>query len=242
MDKIFFLSQRTMQTIEMSKESLDDESLFGSLKMDPNLSREGNMVWGDCHDDNDEDDHVVFSLDPPDDVSDDLFDSDVDVGASFQLIFAGIIEWHWNHPKEKLEHEYAVTVTAWALCVMEDVRQDVQQQLNDGHGKYRNAIERVVSRLHELPCANSHPDVPKMSKADIIDTFWDEFKVFCNKTEPFHQPAWWSISDVLNGRSHLWHEKYSVPYTKVLGYVACRVTSKLCGIGPADRCWSAVKQ
>jgi hypothetical protein len=44
MDKIFFLSHRTMQAIEMSKESLDDESLFGSLKMDPKLSREGNMV------------------------------------------------------------------------------------------------------------------------------------------------------------------------------------------------------
>jgi hypothetical protein len=114
--------------------------------------------------------------------------------------------------------------------------------LNDGHGKYRNAIERVVSRLLKLPCANTHPDVPKMSKADIIDTFWDEFKAFCNQTEPFHQPARWSTSDVLNGRSHLWHEKYSVPYTKLLGYVACRVTSKLCGIGPAERCWSAVKQ
>jgi hypothetical protein len=89
--------------------------------------------------------------------------------------------------QKKLEHEYAVT--AWALCVMEDVRQDVQQQFNDGHGKYRDAIKRVVSRLHELPCANTHPDVPKMSKADIIDTFWDEFKAFCNKTEPIHQPA-----------------------------------------------------
>jgi hypothetical protein len=118
---------------------------------------------------------------------------------------------------------------------MEDVRQDVQQQLNDGHGKYWDAIERVVSRLHKLPCANTHPDVSKMSKADIIDTFWNEFKAFCNKTEPFHQPAQWSTSDVLNGRSHFWHEKYSVPYTKVLGYVACRVTSKLCGIGPAER-------
>jgi hypothetical protein len=155
MDKIFFLSHRTMQTIEISKESLDDESLFGSLKMDPNLSREGNMVWGNDHDDNDEDDNVVLSLDPPNDVSDDPFDSDVDVGANFQLTFAGQIGWHWNHRKEKLEHEYAVT--ALALCVMEDVRQDVQQRLNDGHGKYQDAIERVVSRLDELPCANTHP-------------------------------------------------------------------------------------
>jgi hypothetical protein len=60
MDNIFFLSHRTTQAIEMSKESLDDESIFGSLKTDANLNREGNMVWGDDHDDNDEDENVVF--------------------------------------------------------------------------------------------------------------------------------------------------------------------------------------
>ncbi len=92
MDKIFFLSHRTTQAIEMSKESLDDESLFGSLKMDANLNREGNMVWGNDHDDNDEDDNVVFSLDPPNDVSDNAFYSDEYVGAGFELTFAGQIE------------------------------------------------------------------------------------------------------------------------------------------------------
>jgi len=40
----------------------------------------------------------------------------------------------------------------------------------------------------------------------------------------------------------LWHEKYSLPYTVVLGFVGCRVTSKLCGIGPAKRSWGGVKQ
>ena len=142
--------------------------------------------------------------------------------------------------QKRLEHEYAVT--AWALCVMADVREDVAQQLNNAGGKYRDSIEKVVSRLHQLPCANPHPDVPNMTEGEIMDTFWNEFKAFQNQTEPFHQPARWSTADVLNGRSHIWHEKYSLPYTKVLGYVACRVTSKLCGIGPAERCWSAVKQ
>ena len=28
----------------------------------------------------------------------------------------------------------------------------------------------------------------------------------------------------------------------MLGFVACRVTSKLCGIGPAERSWGGVKQ
>jgi hypothetical protein len=186
----------------------------------------------------------VFAEDPDetdednDDNDDD--DDDVDDSSSFFMTLSGKIEWHWNHRKGKLEHEYAVT--AWALCVMEDVRQDVCQRLNDEGGKYHVAIERVVKRLHQLPCANTHPDVPMMTEGEITDNFWNEFRAFRNKTEPFHQPARWSTSDVINGRSHIWHEKYSLPYTKVLGYVACCVTTKLCGIGPAERCWSAVKQ
>ena len=40
---------------------------------------------------------------------------------------------------------------------------------------------------------------------------------------------------------HIWHEKYSLPYTDVLGFVACRVTSKVLGIGPCERGWGDVK-
>jgi hypothetical protein len=67
MNKIFFLSHRTTQAIEMSKEILDDENLFGSIKTDANLICEGNLVWGGIHDNHDEDykdDNVVFSLEP----------------------------------------------------------------------------------------------------------------------------------------------------------------------------------
>jgi hypothetical protein len=43
---IFFLSHRTTQAIEMSKKFLDDERLFGVIKTDAKLSREGNLVCG----------------------------------------------------------------------------------------------------------------------------------------------------------------------------------------------------
>jgi hypothetical protein len=191
MDKIFFLSHRISQAIEISKKFLDDESLSGSIKTDANLSHEGNLVWGSIHDDHDgddEDDNVVFSLEPSsDDDNSDSDDNEEERNDILNLTFWGQIKWHWNHHKTKLEQEYAIE--AWALCVMKDVRLDVAQQLNDGHGKYCDAIERVVSRLHQAPCANTHPDVPNMPEAEIIDTFWNEFKTFCNNTEPFHQPA-----------------------------------------------------
>ena len=81
-----------------------------------------------------------------------------------------------------------------------------------------------------------------MTEAQIVDVFWDEFKAFMNCTPPFHEKSRWATLDVAAGRSYLWHEKYLLPYTKVLGFVACRVTSKLAGIGPTERSWGAVKQ
>jgi len=109
-------------------------------------------------------------------------------------------------------------------------------------GEHRDAIERVIRRLHAAPCANSHPDIVRMTEAEIIDTFWNEFKAFQNCDRPYHEAHKWAVLDIIAGTSYLWHEKYSIPYTTVLGYVACRVTSKLCGIGPAERSWGGVKQ
>ena len=48
--------------------------------------------------------------------------------------------------------------------------------------------------------------------------------------------------DISDGNSHLWHQKYSLPFTKVFGFVACRVTSKVLGIGSAERSWGDIKK
>ena len=39
----------------------------------------------------------------------------------------------------------------------------------------------------------------------------------------------------------MWHQEYSLPFTKVLVFVACIVTSKVLGIGAAERSWGDVK-
>jgi hypothetical protein len=136
----------------------------------------------------------------------------------------------------KIEHPYAIA--AWALCVMKDVCGDVRLRLKHAE---RDAIEEVVKHLRLPPCPNKSVDFSKTPSAEIVDTFWNEFKAFKCCTEPFHHPSRWATPDVSSGRSHICHEKYSLPYTQVLGYVACHVTSKLCVIGPAERGWAAVK-
>ena len=51
----------------------------------------------------------------------------------------------------------------------------------------------------------------------------------------------WNSKDITDGNSHLWHQKYSLPSTKFLGFVACRVTSKIIEIVSAERSWGDFK-
>jgi hypothetical protein len=145
--------------------------------------------------------------------------------------------WYWNKHKQRIEHEYSIT--AWVLCIMGSVRNNVRDRLT---GHYRDAIEKVVTCLHVPPCPNPNPDVLTILPHKIIDTFWNELKAFHNCTHPHHNMSRWASSDCVSGKSYLWHEKYSLPYTIVLGYVGCYVRSKLCRIGPVKRSWGGVKQ
>jgi hypothetical protein len=237
MDKIFFLSHRTTEAIKRSQEVLNDPNLFGALKTDRNLRAEGNVILGGESDD-DEGEDVVFEVAVPpsgDEADSDEEESDAEEAVKTMSFGEAILE-HWNRRKTKVEHAYSIT--AWALCVMTEIREDVRVRMI---GTHRDAIEEVVKRLHLPPCLNKRVDLSAMTTADIVDTFWNEFKAFQSCSEPFHHTSRWATKDVSSGRSHLWHEKYSLPYTQVLGFVACRVCSKLCGIGPAERAWAAVK-
>jgi hypothetical protein len=64
MDKIFFLAHRTTLSLEKSEEFLNNRNLFGSLRSNSNLTREGNMVLGEGDDISDEE-KVVFENPPP---------------------------------------------------------------------------------------------------------------------------------------------------------------------------------
>ena len=144
------------------------------------------------------------------------------------------IESLWNKRKERLEHDYSTA--GWALCVMKEVMDDCAQRMT---GVDRDAIERVVTKLHTVPCPNDK--VKNMMMSDIVDQFWNEFDQFTSQTGWASNLACWNTPDARNGKSHLWHYKYSLPYTKVLGYVACRVCSKILGIGSAERVWGDTK-
>ena len=75
-----------------------------------------------------------------------------------------------------------------------------------------------------------------------LDMFWTEYTDFDNKIGSFDDDGFiWKRKGISDGNSHLWHQKYSLPFTKVLDFVACIVTSKVLGIGAAERSWGDVK-
>ena len=106
-------------------------------------------------------------------------------------------------------------------------------------GEVRRALERLVRKLHVRPNPNSK--VHGMGMEDILDLFWTEFEDFRNQRGEFTDLARFKSKVAKAGKSHLWHEKYSLPWTKVLGFVVCRVTSKNGDIGVCERGWGDVK-
>jgi hypothetical protein len=62
----------------------------------------------------------------------------------------------------------------------------------------------------------------------------DEHKCFQKKLPPFDKEHKWNSQDAIEGRTYLWMEKHALKFTKVLGFVGCRVTLK--GLG-----WGRVK-
>jgi len=211
--------------LEKSEEILNDKSLVGSLKIDGNLTKEGNKILGGtggADADSSDDDNVFFddthlqSEDESDVVSDE-FDADTPTQLDltpYNLVmsFGRKVIWHWSKRKVRIDQEYATV--RWTLCVMEDIQKDVMEQLT---GSHHDAIEKVVSRLHVPPCPNYNPAVSAMSSHEIVETFWNEFKAFQNRTNPYHDARRSASYDVMIGNSYLWHEKYSLPYTTVLG-------------------------
>ena len=64
-----------------------------------------------------------------------------------------------------------------------------------------------------------------------LDTFWSEYKNSNQKNDPFDSNEFiWNSKDISDGNSHLWHQKYSLTSTKVIGFETCWVTSKILGI------------
>ena len=147
--------------------------------------------------------------------------------------FAGDLMTIWYRRKQRIESDFAIT--GWIVSVLEPVRADVKARMN---GEHRDAVERVVAKM--LMANDAGIGDPRPVEI-VLNEFWEQFKHFQNKTGKYDNAGRWKLPAIKAGKSAQWHELYSLPYYRTFGTVACRVASKILGIGPAERAWGDVK-
>ena len=71
---------------------------------------------------------------------------------------------------------------------------------------------------------------------DNLDTFLIEYTDFNYKNfSSYGDDFIWSSKDIIQGNSHICHQKYYLPCTKVLGFLACMVVSRILTIAADER-------
>ena len=140
-----------------------------------------------------------------------------------------VISRLWNKREEHINTEYSMA--GWMLCVIPHIRENLfKNSQNKHHIQVNNLIKTLFYGSTEKELHGN------------LDNFWREYTLFNHNNDPFDRNEFiWNSKDITDGSSHLWHQKYSLPSTKVIGFVACRVTSKIRGIGSSERSWGDVK-
>ena len=140
-----------------------------------------------------------------------------------------VISKLWNKREEHINTDYSVT--GRMLCVIPHIREEVFKNAQNKHNiQVNNVIRNLFAGSTEKELHGT------------LDTFWSEYNSFNHKNDPFDSNEFiWNGKYITDGNIHIWHHKYSLPSTKVLGFVACRVTSKILGIESAERSWGDVK-
>ena len=101
------------------------------------------------------------------------------------------------------------------------------------------AAERLIVKLILNPTlVGSEREV---EKARLIDKFHRELNDFQGRRGRFDRTHIWISAADPDQQAHRWHQNYSLTSTEVLGRLACLVTSKILGIGTAERNWKQVK-
>jgi hypothetical protein len=228
MDKLFFYVRRMDDTIEKSRAILDD---MGQLCQSPawrSMNDIGRVDVVDEDSDQSEDDDV------DDRNSDDDDSTDIPpVQFTNQTTVGGDVVRLWEKRRSKLTTNYAIA--GWLLSPIPDIYED--SSLNQ-KGSHREVVDDLLRKVMGGDFADDSNELNEM-----LNTFWDEFEMFKTKTGPFDKAYIWSNQnqDITQGRSHIWHKKNSYFQTKVLGKFACRVCSKIVGMGSAERNWGDVK-
>mmetsp|Transcript_2661 Transcript_2661/g.5122 ORF Transcript_2661/g.5122 Transcript_2661/m.5122 type:complete len:288 (+) Transcript_2661:1342-2205(+) len=115
----------------------------------------------------------------------------------------------------------------------------VQEYVINNHVQAdKDAAERLIAKWL-LPEGTLETERSRLM-ASLVTTLWKEWGEFCNHTGGYEKEYMWIAACDGKTPPHLWHSYFS-GHTKVLQKLACRVCSKVLGIGSAERSWKKFK-
>ena len=153
------------------------------------------MIWSSSESDTEEEDNM--DTDDPESI-----DSDVLVSLSSSVCNI----WH----KREIHINTDFAVTGWMLCVIPQIHKDEKDHSDSDD---RNQVNNFMKKIFH--------GVPEEKMAVTQDIVLTEYSDFDNKIGSFDGDEFvWKSKDIRDGNSHLWHQMYSLPCTKVLGICA----------------------
>lgn len=139
----------------------------------------------------------------------------------------------WLKRKENLSHDYALV--GFLLSPNPTIMAAAEKHTEE----HKSAVARLIEKLFVDPILVGRAKIERRAK--LIDTFWQEYSDFTMRVGRFKGEDMWFIAEQLDQPAHVWHKTYSVGITEILGLLACIVTSKILGIGTAERNWKQLK-
>ena len=142
----------------------------------------------------------------------------------------------WAPRATAMDHHYSLA--AYLLSPHPQIMKHAASHKSERH---HDAVAALISKLL-LPKDIVSSKERSRTRAEMVHTFWMEYSDFTLKVGKFSNPDMWIIAEDPTQFAHAWHKTYSLPRTKILGKLACLLTSKNLGIGSAERHWKIVKR
>jgi hypothetical protein len=220
MSKLLYFVHKTDAAIEQSVLLLKDLKYF-----DDHVPSDANDVDGLDLEDGDFVDPVIAVAENDSSSESDSDEEDIYGATSLGEQILSV----WKKRRQKLITP--LSVAGWYCSPHPDIRKDVVDRET---GANRLDMEKVITKIF-YPMTGDE-------LGGTIETFWREFNEFQTKQGPGYSRHYiWNVSEIKEGKCHLWHKLYSLKFTEVFGKVACRVCSKPLGCGQAERNWGALK-